>query len=493
MVLVETRQFAAGQIYQYASLSHCWGKTHVVQTTKKTLSKSMKGIKWDSLPRTYQDAIIICRALGIRYLWIDSLCIVQDDIHDWNKESVRMAAIYSNSSINIAATGAFDSRGGCFSLRRSKHVGPGREINSIPIEIRLDSKKPAVFVRPSLESVHHRFSTNSSYITDLPDSITVPLLSRAWVFQERFLAPRTLHFHPSEMVMECKCGFSCECSGLDKAVAVSRRNSLETNSDRTRIFDSWFTVVEEYSRLRISRDSDRLPALTGVATVFQKKLQCHYLAGLWENDIARGLLWDVTRYECTRSERHIRRHPYAPTWSWASLIIKTEGPGIIFSAGHDETFKVDEKFALLDTDIPFSATDPILGSTTGSICIRGSNIAAILDPQSELCSPLQDAVVICDQYFEDYVLITITDMNVDCTWKSPASCPLEPGSTVNCVLVGCKVDNDWESGKKTPYSCTVVLKQSISDEQVFERIGVLAFENDSGALYNVSESIFKII
>lgn len=493
VMLVETRPFTAGQIHEYASLSHCWGKTHVIQTTKENLSERMKGIEWDDLPRTFQDAIIITRSLGIRYIWIDSLCIVQDDIHDWNKESVRMAAIYSNSSINIAATGASDSLGGCLSPRSLKHSVPRCEIKSFPIETHKDFSKPSIFVRPSLESVHHRYSTNSSYITDLPDSLTAPLLSRAWVFQERYLAPRTLHFHPSEMVMECKSGIRCECSGLDKVVAISRRSSLDLKFDRTKIFNSWFTVVEEYSRLRITRESDRLPALTGVATVFQRKLECRYLAGLWENDIARGLLWDVTRYECTRSQRNVRRQRYAPTWSWASLVMETEGPGIIFSAGHDETFEVNERFVLLDTDIPFLATDVSLSATTGSICIRGTCIAAILDAHSELRSPLKDVSVICDQDLEDFVLITIADMNVDCTWDSLASCPLEPGGIVHCVLVGRKVDNDWESGQKTPYSCTVVLKQSVSNAQTFERIGVLAIEENSATFHDASETLFKII
>jgi hypothetical protein len=493
VVLVETRHSTACQNHQYATLSHCWGKTHVVQTTKENLSERMQGIEWDDLPRTFQDAITIIRSLDIRFIWIDSLCIVQDDILDWNKESVRMAAIYANSSINIAATGASDSRGGCLSPRSLKHVVPRCEIRSFPIKTHMDPSEPVIFVRPSLESVHHRYSTNSSYITDLPDSTTVPLLSRAWVFQERYLAPRTLHFHPSEMVMECKSSICCECSGLDKVVAISRRNSLDSKLDRSKIFNSWFAVVEEYSRLRITRESDRLPALTGVATVFQKKLECRYLAGLWENDIARGLLWDVTRYECTRSQRNVRRHRYAPTWSWASLLMDTEGPGIIFSAGHDETFEVDDRFVFLDTDILFSATDFNVSPTTGSISIRGMSMEATLDPYSELRSPLKDVSLICDQDSEDFVLITITEMNIDCTWESPTSCPFEPGTTVHCVLVGKKVDNDWESGQRTPYQCTVVLKQSVSNAQMFERIGVLSIEEDFGLFSIAPESLFEVI
>jgi len=103
-----------------------------------------------------------------------------------------------------------------------------------------------------------------SHKSDLPDSQTVPLLSRAWAFQERQLAPRTLHFHPSEMVMECNSSLCCECSGLDKVVPQTGRRSLHLeSSDRSDILTTWFHVVE-YSRLRVTRESDRLPALTGV-------------------------------------------------------------------------------------------------------------------------------------------------------------------------------------------------------------------------------------
>jgi hypothetical protein len=97
VVLVETRNNAECHVEQYATLSHCWGKTHVIQTNRQNLALRMQGVEWDHLPKTFQDAITIVRSLDIRFLWIDSLCIVQDDMLDWKEESVRMAVIYSNS------------------------------------------------------------------------------------------------------------------------------------------------------------------------------------------------------------------------------------------------------------------------------------------------------------------------------------------------------------------------------------------------------------
>jgi hypothetical protein len=491
VVLVDTRDNADCHVEQYATLSHCWGQAHVIRTTKNNLALQMQGIEWDLLPRTFQEAITIVRALDVRFLWIDSLCIVQDDMLDWKEESVRMAVTYSNSHINIAATGAFDSRGGCLYPRSLKHLVPTCDVKSFAINNSKDPQTPAIFVRPSLERVHQRYSTRKSHESDLPDSQTVPLLSRAWVFQERHLAPRTLHFHPSEMVMECKSSLCCECSGLDKVVPRTRRRSLHLeSSDRSDIFNSWLDVVEEYSKLRLTRKSDRLPALTGVATVFQKKLGCGYLAGIWEDDIARGILWD----ESIRSERRTRRHGSAPTWSWASLILDNEGSGVMFHAYHDDTFQVDDRFRFLGTDIPFTATDfSLVKPTTESISLRGLSVAATAYPHSLHDFSWKDLVLVFEQDVEDVVLVTIAEMDIDCTWKSPNPCPVEAGSTVHCLLVGNKVNTDWESDQKTGYQCTLVVKPSPLDTQMFERVGVMSVEERLEIFQKAPESSFKLI
>ncbi|KAE9364356.1 HET-domain-containing protein [Stipitochalara longipes BDJ] len=493
--LVETRDNSACRAKQYATLSHCWGKAHVIQTIKENLLLRMQGIDWDNLPKTFQDAITIVRALGIRFLWIDSLCIVQDDILDWKRESVRMAIIYSNSYINIAATGASDSRGGCLYPRSLKHTVPMCDIRSFPVEVQKVPQQPTIFVRPSLERVHQRYSTRSSHEFDLPDSQTVPLLSRAWVFQERHLAPRTLHFHPSEMVMECKSGLRCECSGLDSVVPRGRRDSLHLrSSDRGEIFKSWLDVVEEYSKLRLTRESDRLPALTGVATVFQKRLGCAYLAGIWQDDIARGILWAVTRYQRVRSQRSVRRHNFAPTWSWASLTMDIEGSGIMFPAGHDDTFQADDRFGFVNTDIPFAATEfNLVAPAMESISLRGVSIAATAHPYNLDDVSWKDLMLVFEQDVEDTVLISVAQMNIDCTWKSPNPCPLEFGTELYCLLVGEKVNKDWESGQETRYQCTLVLKDSALDMHLFERVGVLSVAENLGLFQVAPESSFKLI
>jgi hypothetical protein len=113
--LVETQ----GKVGYWACLSHCWGEKQPLKTTRDpdTLSQHQIAIPWDTLPKTFQDAIFVTRALGIQYLWIDSLCIIQDDSVDWQFQSAQMADIYRNSILTIA--GSASSHGRSVARRQS--------------------------------------------------------------------------------------------------------------------------------------------------------------------------------------------------------------------------------------------------------------------------------------------------------------------------------------------------------------------------------------
>lgn len=160
-----------------------------------------------------------------RYIWIDSLCFVQNDFDDWEK-AVLMADIYSNSCFNIAATAAKDIAAGCFSDRKIKYFFGGISISSfqIPHDGHNVSK---VFVRPSFEPIHHRLTAigKQRYIHPVASCTdALLLLTRAWVYQERMLASRTLDFHPSEMILDRKRGLFCKCAGLEKVYPILESN-----------------------------------------------------------------------------------------------------------------------------------------------------------------------------------------------------------------------------------------------------------------------------
>ncbi|KAF5675368.1 heterokaryon incompatibility protein [Fusarium circinatum] len=101
-----------GEIEPYAALSHCWGKSNLLRTTTATLASRTQGIECSELSTTFQEAILVTRDLGLRYLWIDSLCIVQDDAADWQEQAMRMGDIYTSACVTISATGSSDGSGG---------------------------------------------------------------------------------------------------------------------------------------------------------------------------------------------------------------------------------------------------------------------------------------------------------------------------------------------------------------------------------------------
>jgi hypothetical protein len=138
----------------YACLSHCWGSgADIVKTLGDNLQTHLsEGIRIDVLPATFKDAVEICRRLHIAFLWIDSLCIIQDNEDDWRMQAASMADIYENSRITIAASAAKDSTEGCFRGIDEFHAG-----HALPAH-------PGVYVRRELDDIHQW-----------------PLLQRGWV------------------------------------------------------------------------------------------------------------------------------------------------------------------------------------------------------------------------------------------------------------------------------------------------------------------------
>jgi hypothetical protein len=260
-----------------------------------------------------------------------------------------------------------------------------------------------------------------------------------------------------------------------------------------KVFDEWFEVVEEFSRLRLTRESDRLPALIGVATVFQARLNSGYLAGLWQMDIARGLLWDVTRLRYAQPESSVgrQRRPNVPSWSWASLTLNTDGTGIIFPSGHDETFQEDNRFAFLDSDLSTTATESNTGTQNGTLMIRGAAVEAISCPCQSLRSS-QDLTLIFEQDVDDFVLVTTLGMSSDVTGSVFGDYPLKDGVVVSCLLIGKMIDDNWEFQEEVKYYCTIVLRSSVAVSGSYERIGVLDIKESTGIFWEASENVLKL-
>lgn len=187
----------------------------------------------------------LVRALGCRYVWIDSLCIVQDDGEDWVEESANMSDIYNKAALNIAATLTRSALAGLFQymtheqgfrrLRKSADRGDGgggggADYSAVPsLETIKDGEVDgrAVFARISHDRSHEVLYGDLDFHTPME-----PLLSRAWVFQEILLSRRTLHFGASEVLWECRTGCYCECTRITNAHGLSVRdiNSTQASS-----------------------------------------------------------------------------------------------------------------------------------------------------------------------------------------------------------------------------------------------------------------------
>jgi hypothetical protein len=202
---------------RYATLSHCWGIQKTCITTSKNLEQRKSSIPWAELPSTYQEAIVYCLQLEIYYLWIDALCIIQDNDLDWQEESAKMAKIYQNSYLTIAATAAASDTTGCF----------GHSID-ISVEHRVCGNSEHdlnLSFRRKLD--HWGVPVNSRAIS------SYPLLTRGWAFQERILSARTIHFCKNEIVWECNQTISCECGGIEAKMNMKSqfsRSKLESAS-----------------------------------------------------------------------------------------------------------------------------------------------------------------------------------------------------------------------------------------------------------------------
>ena len=294
----------------YVALSHCWGTKESLKTVTSTLGEHLNGISFAKFPKTFQDVIVVCWRLGIPYLWIDSLCIIQDSKDDWATQSAQMSDIYSNAIVTISADAAPDSHCGFLKceqrmipVKRFEVPGSGSERTEICIR-----KKGA----GDRDSFNHHFWRGPA---------RSPLSRRGWILQESVLSPRILHFTAEELTWECATLSRCECQYGPHIFPSSK--PLKLRIDDLLFHRRWGTLVDNFTDRHLSYWADRLPAISGIAQKMQASTKAKYCAGLWSDAFPQCLLWRVLdRHEDMpfRACISTRIEPYhAPTWSWASV------------------------------------------------------------------------------------------------------------------------------------------------------------------------------
>ncbi|OJD39937.1 heterokaryon incompatibility protein [Diplodia corticola] len=298
------------------------------------------------LPKTFQDAIFVTRKLGLRYVWIDSLCILQDCADDWRAESSMMRYIYLYGALNIAASAASSDHEG-LSFPRNPHI-----TRHIPISVTWDS--PDLLAQKP-RGAYYLFNGD---IWDREVEFA-PLNARGWVLQERLLAPRILHFGRNQLYWQCNTIFHSEMfprdlrtknlgpyvprvssnfmrcfSGLKKRQRKSNMPKKEDDGPYAR----WSELANAYSATALTRGQDKLIAVQALAETMRDATGDAYVAGLWRSRIVDDVLWRTevdallpsppprsAAASCQNAAITGRSQPWrAPTWSWASLDCQIE-------------------------------------------------------------------------------------------------------------------------------------------------------------------------
>jgi len=296
-----------GRKGEYIALSHCWGKDLPLTTTVENLEERRKGFALDMLPPLYRDAVEIMDKLDIRLIWIDSLCIIQNQHVDWEIESAKMADIYSGSYLTIAATVARDSTQRILSSRRQRKKITYK--NTKGDEHRL---------RVRLVDSQHSNQENGAA---LPAG---PLSTRAWTFQEHLLSRRVLHYSETEVLFECRSGSAWESkpklipSTKVPSTPAHFFNLTHPTTKHERHFQAWRGFVASYSCRATTYASDRLPALSGIARALQPNKSAYH-AGLWRKGFPGDLAWSTAPWLVHPHQTPIPKNFRAPSWSWASV------------------------------------------------------------------------------------------------------------------------------------------------------------------------------
>ncbi|KAM0210102.1 hypothetical protein ACHAQD_010843 [Fusarium lateritium] len=295
----------------YMTLSHRWGPFPYEKLTTESVDRFKSSINLQSLPQVFQQAIEVVRELQIRYLWIDSLCIKQDkECGDWNVEALKMGQVYANSYLNLSASYSADA----------EETDP-----------ELFYPEPWAHVQPSRVELEGMGPLQRDIILDgdiwKDEVLDSPLLARGWVFQERFLAPRVLHFGMRQLAWECNglsalemfpCGLPDRLELLPKQRVYLSTLLPRQNTTLAEFRECWRQLVTQYSACELTFHIDKLIAFAGIAKIVEAQRGEEYIAGTWKSIIKEDLGWYRTAFRgrvTHDSETRLR----APSWSWLSL------------------------------------------------------------------------------------------------------------------------------------------------------------------------------
>jgi hypothetical protein len=378
-----------GERGNYAALSYCWGQTRTFTTTQSTLQARKDGFVLSGLPKTCRDAIVVARAVGIPYVWIDSLCIVQDSKDDWMKEAALMGDIYSNAVVTIAALDSPDSDTGLFVSYPTRQT--------FYLTCALDHGQLGyVYARKGLRGLKMGFLHADR--SPPGEDFGGVLQTRGWTLQELTLSPRVLWFSAWELGWSCRAETACECNPIPTTQLMkrgaSRLTTLPQKGEPPIGLGMWRDFVKVFTARKLTFQTDRLPALTGIATAMSKRISGRYFAGLWEDQLEKNLLWTTTRLEFIDvGEQQVAfLEADSPTWSWACI------PGPIWFVNFTESLNYQTVWRIQNVDFQCSTSNKF-GPGQGKISVESFVLPLTISDDGYFVCPVAEDYV----YFSDTV------------------------------------------------------------------------------------------
>lgn len=369
---------------EYVTLSHCWGRTRPLVTTTSNIDEHILSIPIQSMPRTFQDAVLVTRNLGFQFLWIDSLCIIQDSALDWQIESSKMASIYQNSVLTIFGITASHAESGFLHPRIPTEPQPHKwESQSATSN---EVIKYNIQYIPTGEWSDAKFPRSSRLTRSEADS---PHESRGWILQEYLLSPRLLFFGAYRMYWQCNTCAAFEDYPDAEYLYYDKRKmhcSLQKHDVLTpptpypkSKFGIWYRIVEEFSRRLLTKPTDTLPALSGIASWLWGGKSAMYVAGLLKDDIENGLSW--RRHSSNGKSPKWNSESYiGPSWSWISCEYSVEFLSV--DASHEE-FPQPAELKVQEVQIDVPGKNPFGEVISGLMRLKAVLREATVGPPRE--------------------------------------------------------------------------------------------------------------
>lgn len=478
-----------GDRARFVALSHCWGGHIETVLLKRNLNHFRQRIDISTLPLNFQDAISITRRLGLCYLWIDSLCILQDSKDDWARHAGIMGSIYRNSSLTISALASERSSTGIYP-RSTDHVRILPEV--LPLYVGGDDKQ-------SERSVQLKVTLREEENLDLLQMYG-PLCKRGWCLQESVLSPRQIYFGKEQIYWKCPKGYNSlngttevylhmSADVLPHLSRILHRDVLASSSSIPHTISNIIVkehnaLVHQYTNRNLTYGSDRLPTFAGIASSLHNFFGGAYLAGIWNAFLPNTLLW----YKEMRTCKHIT--PYrAPSWSWM-----VTDDTILFHS--DEILaSCSTSMQLIDHTIKLKNEDNTYGEVEfASMTVRGLTLTLELSQQI-ICGKLDDCYFRGYAYFDDlevtFHCLLVEERSPDVrliaieTDRSKETADLDLDSSAftdeNLLALVVHVDEEDDNSKCVKTASGIIVKpvdkDTASDHDWYERVAYFTFAN----------------